>query len=103
MKYVNDFAWDSEAGHKDSRATFDNALNIFFKLTWDGCQQVNAEGLVREFVYCGDFFVELARTHRSGTKCSDSAGFTDSCNEFVIRNAAHSREHDGMFNIEQIG
>ena len=103
MKYVNDFAWDSEAGHKDSRATFDNAVNIFFKLARDRRQQVNSEGLVREFVDSGNFFVKLARAHRSGTERSDTSGFTHSSDELVVRNATHSGEHDGVFDIEQIG
>jgi hypothetical protein len=54
-------------------------------------------------VYSGDFFIELARAHRGGTKCADATGFTDGCHEFVIRNAAHSGKHDGVFDIEQIG
>jgi hypothetical protein len=51
-------------------------------------------------VYCGNFFVELARPHWGGAKCSDTTGFTDGCHEFVVRNATHSGEHDGVFDIE---
>ena len=38
MKNVNDLAGHSEAGHKDSCATFDDALNVFFKLPRDCCK-----------------------------------------------------------------
>ena len=100
MENVDDFARNTKARHKDSRATFDNALDVFFKLTRNCCQQVNAERLVGEFVYCGNFFVELARPHWGGAKCSDTTGFTDGCHEFVVRNATHSGEHDGVFDIE---
>jgi hypothetical protein len=54
-------------------------------------------------VYGGDFFVELAGAHRGGAKSSDATSFADGCHEFVIRNAAHSGKHDGVFDIEQIG
>ena len=100
MENVDDFARNTKARHKDSRATFDNALDVFFKLTRNCCQQVNAERLVGEFVHRSDFFVELAWPHGGCAKCSDTTGFAYCSDEFVVRNATHSGEHDGVFDIE---
>ena len=92
----------AEAGDESLRAAFDDDVGGTLQRLRNRREKIDAErlvGLVAHDLHLALDLVERASGH---AERAEAAGVGNGCREFAVRNAAHAREHDGIFDAEHV-
>ena len=87
---LDDVRGHAETGHECARATFDQQLDDLLQRLGKGRQEIDAEGLLGQFLRRGDLRRESRTRHRRGTQTAVAAGVRDRGDERAVGDTTHA-------------
>ena len=99
---VHHVGGNTESRDEGAGAALDEELNVGRERVGKGGEQVDAKGLGGEGAGGGDLLGQLGARHGGGAQAAVPSGVRDGRGERAVGDAAHSGQHDGMFDAEEL-
>ncbi len=95
----DDVRGHAESGDERARATLDEEFHVVLQRFGKGGEQVHTEWLGGQFLRRGDLLRETFTRHGRGPEAAVTSRVRDRGDQFAVGDAAHSGEHDGVFDL----